>query len=103
MSEFSLSWVPAISRKVVIAGFLVEGWIFTALIAATVLGIVGYGEVRYLHWTISLTIPVWVLLMSNTKPRELSPEDEKRAIMAMAITFIIFVIVALAWLLKDSV
>lgn len=86
-----------------VACFLVTGWLFIALIAATAMGIVSYGEIKYFHWIISLSIPIWVLLMANPNSQNLSSKDEKRVITAMIVTFAVFVIVAIAAMLQGNI
>ncbi|SDF70649.1 hypothetical protein SAMN04488589_1183 [Methanolobus vulcani] len=103
MSEVSLALIPSINKKTVIASFVTIGWSYIALIAATAIGIVSYHEVKYLFWGISLSLPICVLLMANPNSQNLNDKDEKKAIIAMIVTFAVFVIVALAAMLQGNI
>ncbi|WMW26023.1 hypothetical protein RE474_04695 [Methanolobus sediminis] len=103
MSEVSLSLIPPISKKTTTAIIIAECWVFIALITADAMGVVSYGETRYFHWIISLSPPIWVLLMANPNSQNLSGKDEKRAIMAMVVTFVIVIVVALESILQGNI
>lgn len=77
MEEVSLSWIPSVSKKIVLTGFFVTGWCLILLIAATGFGFISYTKIKYLLWIIPLTLPAWILLESKSTPRELSARDEK--------------------------
>lgn len=103
MSELSLSLIPPVNKKTVVTCFIAIGWGFIALIAATAIGIVSYNDVKYLFWGISISLPIWMLLISNPNTQNLSVKDEKEAIMAMAVTFAVFVIVAIVAMLHGNI
>ncbi|WP_407281578.1 hypothetical protein V7O61_12610 [Methanolobus sp. WCC1] len=103
MSEVNLSLIPPVNKKTVITCFIAVGWSYIALIAATAIGIVSYNEVKYLFWGISISLPIWVLLIANPNTRNLNEREEKRAIKEMGITFAIFVIVATAAMLQGNI
>ncbi|SFM78463.1 hypothetical protein [Methanolobus profundi] len=103
MSTPTLSWLPSINKKIVITSFLAVGWLFIALIAANATGMISYEAGRYLGWMISLSLPIWVLLIADPNTRNLNTKDEKRAITAMVVTFVVFVIVALVALLQGTI
>jgi hypothetical protein len=103
MSETSLALIPSINKKTVIVSFVAIGWIFIVLIAATALGLLSYEETRYFHWIMSLSLPIWVLLMANPNSQNLNDKDEKIAIKVMGITFAVFVIVAIAAILQGNI
>jgi hypothetical protein len=65
--------------------------------------LINYGEVKYFHWIISLSPPIWVLLMANPNSQNLSSKDEKRAILAMVVTFAIVIFVALESILQGNI
>lgn len=103
MSETRSSWVPPVSKKKVITCFIALGWSFIALIAATAIGRVSYHEVKYLFWGISISFPVWIFFIASPNARDLSAMDEKRLIMAMIVTFVVFVIVTIAAMLQGNI
>jgi hypothetical protein len=67
------------------------------------MGIVSYHEVKYLFWGISISFPVWIFFIANPNARNLSDVDEKKLIIAMIVTFAVFVIVALAAVLNGNI
>jgi hypothetical protein len=103
VSKAIVSRIPSFKKRTIIGCFLITGWTLIALIAATAFGLVAYGSVKYLFWLTPIIPPILMLLFSNSTPPEIDKQDEKRAIMAIVITFACLVIVFLAGILKGNI